>query len=69
MIEITYTHIYKLTPTLGVTQKHAIHPPKINTPKSKEISFLIFLQKERGDIEKKVYAQKSIEKMCSNQRA
>jgi hypothetical protein len=33
--------------------KHAIHPPKINTPKSKEISLIVILQKERGVIEKK----------------
>jgi hypothetical protein len=32
--------------------KHAIHPPKINTPRSKEISLLVILQKERGVIEK-----------------
>jgi hypothetical protein len=48
--------------------KHAIHPPKISTPSSKEISFL---QKEKGVIEKKEKnAQRSIEKnVCSNQIA
>jgi hypothetical protein len=52
MIEITYTHIYMLNPTSGVTQNMpSIH--EINTPKFKEISLLI-LQKERGVIEKKV---------------
>jgi hypothetical protein len=39
--------------------KPTIHPPKINTPKFKEISLLIFLQKERGVVEKKVYAQEA----------
>jgi hypothetical protein len=39
--------------------KHAIHAPKINTPKFKEMSLLVFLQKERGVIEKKVYAQEA----------
>jgi hypothetical protein len=52
MIEITYTDIYMLIPTPGVRQTHVIHPPKINTPKFKEISLLVVLQKERGVIEK-----------------
>jgi hypothetical protein len=40
--------------------KHAIHPPKINTPKPKEISLLVILQKKRGVIKrKKVYAQEA----------
>jgi hypothetical protein len=61
MIEITYTHIYMLTPTPGVTQNMSSIHQKINTPKFKEISLLVFLQKERGVIEKKVYAQEAYE--------
>jgi hypothetical protein len=38
--------------------KHAIHPPKINAPKFKEISLLVFLQKEKGVIEKKYMLKK-----------
>jgi hypothetical protein len=58
MIEITYTHIYMLTPTPGVTQNMpSIHQKY--TSKFKEIS-LVFLQKERGVIgKKKVYAQEA----------
>jgi hypothetical protein len=41
--------------------KHAIHPPKINTPKSKKISLLVILQKERGVIGKKGTCSRSIE--------
>jgi hypothetical protein len=36
----------------GGYAKHVIHPPKINTPKFKEISLLVILQKERGVIKK-----------------
>jgi hypothetical protein len=44
---------------IGSYAKHAIYPPKINTPKFKEIS-LVILQKERGVIEKKrVHAQEA----------
>jgi hypothetical protein len=43
---------------VGSYAKHAIHPPKINTPKFKEISLLVFLQKERGVIEKKYMLKK-----------
>jgi hypothetical protein len=46
---------------IGSYAKHAIHPPKINTPKFKEIYLLVFLQKERGVIEKSI-CSKSIEK-------
>jgi hypothetical protein len=42
--------------------KHAIHTPKINTPKFKEISLLVILQKERGVIEQKIICSRSIEK-------
>jgi hypothetical protein len=58
-----------LTPTPGVTQKMpSIHQK--NTPKSKEITLLVILQKERGVIEKKGYMlKKHREKMCFNQRA
>jgi hypothetical protein len=46
--------------------KHAIHPLKINTPKSKEISLLVILQKEGGVIEKKEYMlKKHREKRCA----
>jgi hypothetical protein len=48
-----------LTPTPGVTQSMPSIHKKINTPKFKEISLLVILQKERGVIEKKVYAQKA----------
>jgi hypothetical protein len=55
----------------GSYAKHAIHPPKINTPKFKEISLLVFLQKERGVIKKRKYMLKKHRKkyVCSNQRA
>jgi hypothetical protein len=52
-------------------RKHAIHPPKIRTPKFKEVSLLVILAKgERGhrksiclrSIEKNVLQSKSIEK-------
>jgi hypothetical protein len=36
----------------GSYAKHVIHPPKIKTPTFKDISLLVFLQKERGVIEK-----------------
>jgi hypothetical protein len=68
MIEITYTHIYMLTPTPGVTQNMPSIHQKINTPKFKEFSLLVFLQKDRGVIEKSI-CSRIIEKMCSNQRA
>jgi hypothetical protein len=46
-------------PVLGLSgPQRAIHPPKINTPKFKEISLLVFLQKERGVIEKKYMLKK-----------
>jgi hypothetical protein len=38
--------------------KHVIHPPKINTPKSKEISLLVFLEKERGSLKKEYMIKK-----------
>jgi hypothetical protein len=55
---------------IGSYAKYAIHPPKINTPKFKEISLFAFLQKDRGvkksicsrNIEKNVLQSKSIEK-------
>jgi hypothetical protein len=69
-----HPHIHANSYT-GSYAKHAIHPPKINTPKFKEISLLVFLQKERGfikerkkestcsrSIEKNVLQSKSIEK-------
>jgi hypothetical protein len=72
MIEITYTHIYMLTPTPGVTQNMLFIHQKINTPKFKEISLLVILQKERGVIEKKrneYMLKKHRKNICSNQRA
>jgi hypothetical protein len=49
----------------GSYAKHAIHPPKINTPKFKEISLLVFLQKERGVIKKRKYMlKKHRKKIC-----
>jgi hypothetical protein len=57
-----------LTPTSGVTHNMPSIHKKINTAKSKEISLLVILQKERGVIEKCI-CSRSIEKMCSNQRA
>jgi hypothetical protein len=45
--------------------KHVIHPPNINTPKSKEISLLVFLQKgERGHWKKREYMLKKHRKKC-----
>jgi hypothetical protein len=58
MIEITYTHIYMLTPTLGVMQNMPSIHKKINTPEFKEISLLVILLKERRVIEKKEYMLK-----------
>jgi hypothetical protein len=46
----------------GSYAKHAIHPPKISTPTFKEISLLVILRKERGVIEKKIYAQEAYKK-------
>jgi hypothetical protein len=48
---------------IGSYAKHAIHPPKINTPKFKEISLLVILQKERGVIKK--YMLKKHRKKCA----
>jgi hypothetical protein len=42
----------------GSYAKHVIHPSKINTPKYKEISLIVILQKERGVIEKKFMLKK-----------
>jgi hypothetical protein len=53
MIKITYTHIYMLTSTPRVTQNMPSIHQKINTPKFKEISLLVILQKERGVNEKR----------------
>jgi hypothetical protein len=61
-----HTHANSIT---GSYPKHAIHPPKINTPKFKEISLLVFLKKERGSLKKENYMLKKHRKMCSNQRA
>jgi hypothetical protein len=48
-----HPHIHANSYT-GSYAKHAIHPPKINTPKSKEISLLVILQKgERGHRKKR----------------
>jgi hypothetical protein len=58
MVEITYTHIYMLTPTSGVTHNMPSIHKKINTAKSKEISLLVILQKERGVIEIKYMLKK-----------
>jgi hypothetical protein len=55
-----HPHIHDNSYT-GSYTKHAIHPPKINTPKSKEISLLVILQKQRGVIEKSI-CSRSIEK-------
>jgi hypothetical protein len=57
-----HPHIHANSYT-GSYAKHAIHPPKINTPKFKEISLLVILQKERRVIEKKEsICSRSIEK-------
>jgi hypothetical protein len=53
-----------LTLTPGVMQ----NIPSIHTPKLKEIYLLVFLQKERGVIEKK-YILKKHRKTCAPQRA
>jgi hypothetical protein len=62
MIKITYTHIYMLTSTPRVTQNLPSIHQKINAPKFKEISLLVFMQKEKGVIEKKSICSRSIEK-------
>jgi hypothetical protein len=59
-----HPHIHANSYT-GSYAKHAIHPPKINTPKFKEISLLVTLQKERWVIEKKSICSRSIEKKCA----
>jgi hypothetical protein len=60
-----HPHIHANSYT-GSYAKHAIHPPKINTPKFKEISLLVILQKERGVIEKKQeYMLKKHRKKCA----
>jgi hypothetical protein len=66
MIEITYTLIYMLTPTPGVTQNMPSIHQKINTPKSNEISLLVILQKERGVIEKKYMLKKHRKNMLQS---
>jgi uncharacterized membrane protein YwaF len=45
----------------GSYTKHVVHPPEKYNAKFKEISLLVFLQKERGVIKrkKKVHAQKA----------
>jgi hypothetical protein len=59
-----HPHIHANSYT-GSYAKHDIHPPKINTPKSKEISFLVFVQKERGSLKKKKYILKKHRKKCA----
>jgi hypothetical protein len=58
-----HPHIHANSYT-GSYAKHVIHPPKINTPKFKKISLLVFLQKERGVIEKAI-CSRSIGKTCA----
>jgi hypothetical protein len=60
-----HPHIHANSYT-GSYAKHAIHPPKIDTPKSKIFSLLVILQKERGVIEKK--RKKENEYMLKKQR-
>jgi hypothetical protein len=72
-----HPHIHANSYT-GSYAKHAIHLPKINTPKFKEISLLVILQKEREVIKnrksicsrsigkKHVLQSKSIEKKKEN---
>jgi hypothetical protein len=55
-----HPHIHANSYT-GSYAKHAIHPAKINTPKFKEISLLLLLQKDRGVIEKSI-CSRSIQK-------
>jgi hypothetical protein len=45
----SYTKIYT---------KHVTHPPKINTPKLKEISLLVILQRREGSSKKREYMLK-----------
>jgi hypothetical protein len=52
-----HPHIHANSYT-GSYTKHIIHPPKINTPKFKEISLLVILQKERWVMEKKYILKK-----------
>jgi hypothetical protein len=53
-----HPHIHANSYT-GSYAKHAIHPPKIKTLKSKEIFLLVILQKrERGQKNKKKYMLK-----------
>jgi hypothetical protein len=58
-----HTHANSYT---GSYAKHVIHPPKINTPKSKDISLLVILQKERGVIEKRYMLKKHRKNMLQS---
>jgi hypothetical protein len=53
-----HPHIHANSYT-GSYAKHAIHPPKNKYSKVQEITLLVILQKERGVIEKRVYAQEA----------
>jgi hypothetical protein len=52
-----HPHIHANSYT-GSYAKHAIHPPKINTPKFKEISLLVFANGERGHRKKSICSKK-----------
>jgi hypothetical protein len=67
MITITYTHIYMLTPTPGVTQ--TCHPSNKNkySKVQSDFSSCNLAKGERGH--KKGICSRSIKKMFSNQRA
>jgi hypothetical protein len=62
MIEITHTHIYKLTSTPGVTQNMPSTHQKINTPKFlRDFSSSIPTKGEKGHWKKSI-CSRSIEK-------
>jgi hypothetical protein len=68
MIEITYTHIYMLTPTPGV--RKTCHPSTKNkySKVQTDLSSCNLAKGKRGHRKKRI-CSRSIEKMCSNQRA
>jgi hypothetical protein len=64
-----HPHIHANSYT-GSYAKHAIHPPKINTPKYERFLFLLSCKRREGSLKRKKYMlKKHRKKMWSNQRA
>jgi hypothetical protein len=65
MIEITYTHIYKLTPTSGVTQTMlSIHKNKYSKVQ-RDVSSCNLAKGERGHWEKNICSRKHRKNVCA----